>query len=93
MRYLHLLSLSFWFGAGATAAFADKPPLDCSTKSLAAAVAEANTGDTITLSGLCAGPIVVRADSLTLTGVGTAVIDGGGVVMMCSRWRALTVCL
>ncbi len=78
MRYLHLLSLSFWFGAGAMAAFADKPPLDCSKKSLAAAAAKANTGDTITFSGLCAGPIVVRADSLILTGVGTAVIDRGG---------------
>lgn len=85
MRYLHLLSLLFWVVACATEAYADKPPLDCSKKSLAAAVAEANTGDTITFSGVCAGPVVVRADGLTLTGVGTAVIDGGG------RNDALTV--
>jgi hypothetical protein len=64
--------------AGVTSAFADKPPLDCSKKSLASAVADANTGDAINFTGVCAGPVVVHADGLTLTGVGTAVIDGGG---------------
>jgi hypothetical protein len=59
-------------------AFADKPPLDCSKKSLAAAVADAGTGDTINFTGVCKGPVVVQADGLTLAGVGTAVIDGGG---------------
>jgi hypothetical protein len=59
-------------------AFADKPPLDCNKKSLASAVADANTGDTINFTGVCAGPVIVQADGLTLTGVGTAVIDGGG---------------
>jgi hypothetical protein len=78
MQYRQGLSLSFCLIAGVTAALADKPPVDCSKKSLAAAVADANTGDAINFTGICAGPVVVRADGLTLTGVGTAVIDGGG---------------
>src|SRR5262245_48931312 len=77
MRYLRALGVSFCVLAGATAAFADKPPLDCSKKSLADAVAGANTGDAIDFTGVCPGPIVVRTDGLTLTGVGTAIIDGG----------------
>jgi hypothetical protein len=63
---------------GALPAFADKPPLDCSKKSLAAAVANAEPGNTISFTGVCAGPVVVQSDQLTLTGVGTAIIDGGG---------------
>ena len=63
---------------GAATAFADKPPLDCSKKSLAAAVEDANSGDSIEFTGVCKGPVVVRADGLTLTGVGTAIIDGTG---------------
>ena len=78
MRYLKALSVSFCVMAGATSAFAAKPPLDCSRRSLAEVVARANGGDAITFTGVCAGPIVVRTDSLTLTGVGTAIIDGGG---------------
>jgi hypothetical protein len=62
---------------GATAAFADKPPLDCNKRNLANAVAEANTGDVISFTGVCNGPIVIAVDRLTLNGVGTAVIDGG----------------
>jgi hypothetical protein len=78
MRYVQLLSSALWLIAGATAAFADQPPLDCSKKSLASAVAGAAAGDAITFTGLCAGPVVVRTDRLTLTGVGWAIIDGGG---------------
>ncbi len=73
-----MLSLSVLFLAAATPAFADKPPLDCSKKPLAAAVAAAGTGDVITFTGICAGPITVQTDGLTLTGTGTAIIDGGG---------------
>ena len=29
-------------------------------------------------TGVCAGPIVIQADGVTLQGVGTAIIDGGG---------------
>jgi hypothetical protein len=56
---------------------ADQPPLDCGKKSLADAVASAGQGDSIRFTGICAGPVVVRAGGLTLTGVGPAVIDGG----------------
>jgi len=78
MRFSRTLTLSFCVMAGGAAAHADKPPLDCSKKSLAAAVGEADTGTAITFTGICAGPVVVRADGLSLTGVGTAVIDGRG---------------
>ena len=54
-------------------------PLDCSKESLAAAVAGAREKDAvIPFTGVCAGPIVITTDGLTLQGVGTAVIDGGG---------------
>ena len=78
MRFSRTLTLSICVMAAGAAAYADKPPLDCSKKSLAAAVGEADTGTAITFTGICAGPVVVRADGLSLTGVGTAVIDGRG---------------
>ena len=54
-------------------------PLDCSKESLAAAVAGAREKDVvIPFTGVCAGPIVITTDGLTLQGVDTAVIDGGG---------------
>ena len=54
-------------------------PLDCSKKSLAEAVSDVSeTNRTISFTGVCAGPIVIAADGLTLQGVGTAIIDGGG---------------
>ena len=54
-------------------------PLDCSKESLAVAVAGAREKDAvIPFTGVCAGPIVITTDGLTLQGVGTAVIDGGG---------------
>ena len=53
-------------------------PLDCSKESLAAAVAGAREKDVvIPFTGVCAGPIVITTDGLTLQGVDTAVIDGG----------------
>ena len=62
----------------ATSASADQP-LDCSKKSLAVAVAELHATDPIVeFTGVCAGPIVIRAEGVTLQGVGEAVIDGGG---------------
>ena len=77
MRYLQALELSFCLIAGSMTVLADQPPLDCGKKSLANAVASAGQGDSIQFTGICARPVVVRAGGLTLTGVGTAVIDGG----------------
>jgi hypothetical protein len=37
-----------------------------------------DTDRTILFTGVCQGPIVIRTDGLTLKGVGTAIIDGGG---------------
>ena len=62
----------------ATSASADQP-LDCSKKSLAAAVADLQGNNTVfEFTGVCAGPIVIKAEGVTLQGVGDAVIDGGG---------------
>ncbi len=62
----------------ATSMFADKPPLDCSKKSLSAAVADSGANETITFTGVCSGPVVIRTDGLALQGAGAAIIDGGG---------------
>jgi hypothetical protein len=35
-------------------------------------------GENVSFTGVCAGPIVIRADSISLTGLGVAVIDGHG---------------
>src|SRR5262245_64748987 len=56
-------------------------PLNCSTHSLADAVAKAgdksDKASVITFTGVCSGPITVRGQ-VTLQGVGEAIIDGGG---------------
>ena len=85
MRYPRVMLLSFCLLTGAAAAaYADNDTLDCRRKSLADAVKDAHDRDqTIRFTGVCAGPIVIRTDGLSLKGVGTAIIDGG--VVMPSR--------
>ena len=62
----------------ATSASADRP-LDCTKHSLADAVADVgHKAAVITFTGVCAGPVVIRADGVTLQGIGEAIIDGGG---------------
>ena len=80
MRYPRVMLLSFCLLTGASAAaYADNDTLDCRRKSLADAVKDVRDRDqTIRFTGVCAGPIVIRTDGLTLKGVGTAIIDGGG---------------
>ena len=78
MRDLRLWLVSLFVFAAAMAAHADNP-LDCSKKSLAEAVSGVSgTNGILSFTGVCAGPIVIAADGLTLQGVGTAIIDGGG---------------
>lgn len=58
-------------------AFADNP-LDCSKRSLADAIASPrDKAPVITFTGVCAGPLVIQTDGVTLQGVGHAVIEGG----------------
>jgi hypothetical protein len=77
MRHFTIVILSSCLFA-AVPASADQP-LDCSNKSLANAVAGIREKDAmITFTGVCAGPIVIEADGVTLQGVGGAIIDGGG---------------
>ena len=54
LPYLRALGVSFILVAGASTAFADKPAVDCSKKSLAQAVADAGTGESIVFTGICA---------------------------------------
>jgi hypothetical protein len=83
MRNRTSIALSLLLLGAAAPALADPPPLDCGQKSLAAAVADARTQHpVITFTGVCTGPIVVATDGLTLQGVGTAIIDGGGQVAL-----------
>jgi hypothetical protein len=80
--------------AGPAAVYAEREPLDCAQKSLRDAVRDAHDTDrTILFTGVCQGPIVVRTDGLTLQGVGTAIIDGGGhdaITVTGARGVALT---
>ena len=77
MRYSTTILLSSLLFA-ATSASADQP-VDCSKRSLAAAVADASGKDpVIAFTGVCAGPIVIRTEGVTLQGVDEAIIDGGG---------------
>ena len=77
MRNASVLPLALSLCCLTGPAFADKPPLDCGKKSLAKAVDDAKN-DSISFTGICSGPIVIRSDGLSLIGVGTAIIDGGG---------------
>lgn len=53
--------------------------VDCSKKSLQAAVNAAKPGDTVNVSGTCNEQVNVNVRGLTLNGGGTAVIDGTGL--------------
>ena len=77
MRYSAAMLFSFCILALAATAYAENKPLDCAKKSLADAVSD-EKDQTIEFTGVCAGPIVIRTDGLSLIGVGTAIIDGGG---------------
>ena len=81
MRYAVLALLSCCFLSGAAPASADDVVgLDCSQKSLADAVRDVRDDrrTVILFTGICAGPITIRTDGLTIIGVSPAIIDGGG---------------
>lgn len=78
MRDVKSWLVFFCFFACPVLVSAEPPTLDCSRKSLADAVAAVSKNTTISFTGICAGPIEIAIDGLTLRGVGTAVIDGGG---------------
>ena len=52
--------------------------VNCSTGTIAAAIAAAQPGDTIAITGTCNEAVVVNKDGITLDGGGTAIIDGSG---------------
>src|SRR5947208_2679761 len=51
--------------------------VDCAHRSLASAISTGDAQKTIRFTGICSGPILISTDGLSLTGVGTAIIDGG----------------
>jgi hypothetical protein len=77
MRHLSaaLIVLSLYCVSGT--AFAGRPPLDCSKKSLAFAL-RYEKDKSIYFTGTCSGPIVISYDRVSLIGVGSAIIDGNG---------------
>lgn len=79
LRVLRVLCVSLCLLNVASVANAAKGFVDCAKRSLADAVSDVKEKDlTIQFTGVCQGPVVITADGLSLTGVGTAVIDGGG---------------
>jgi nitrous oxidase accessory protein NosD len=78
-RIMWLVSCCVFVSAALGVSAEKTASIDCSKKSLADAVREAtDVSLTINFTGVCTGPVVVAIDGLTLKGVGTAVIDGGG---------------
>ena len=72
-----LLVLTAIGAAGPVLANTDK--VNCGKgESLAKALAKANPGDTIKVTGVCQERVTITTDQLTLDGQGSAVIDGGG---------------
>src|SRR6185369_4037507 len=79
VRKPRILVLSVCLLTGASITHAQKNFVDCSKESLASALAKVTEKDqTIQFTGVCSGPLAIKADGLTLKGVGTAVIDGAG---------------
>jgi hypothetical protein len=79
MRSPTVVLLALAVMAAPATVLAQREPLDCSRRSLADAVANVRDGDrTIQFTGVCAGPIVIKSDGVTLIGVGSAVIEGNG---------------
>ena len=78
MRLTMTALLSSLLLTTAGAATATDDVLDCQNKSLADAIKGKPKGQTINFTGTCTGPIVIDTDGIALTGVGEAIIDGGG---------------
>ena len=78
MRYSTTMLLSLFLLSSATIASAANTVLNCQNKSLADAVKAKVKDQTIIFTGICAGPITIETEGLTLKGTGTAIIDGGG---------------
>ena len=78
MSKLRVLLLPACLIAAATAANAQKSVVDCANESLAPVLEKIKDKRTIEFTGVCSGPVVIRTDGVTLSGFGTAIIDGGG---------------
>ncbi len=76
MQITKMAALSLAVVTLAVSAYADDV-IDCSHRSLAKAVNDGKGPKAVKFTGVCAGPIVISTDGLTITGVGTAIIDGG----------------
>jgi parallel beta-helix repeat protein len=72
------LSAALVVGVGTLLAAPNVRSIDCPRQSLGDAVAKADPGDTLRVTGICHERVVITTDRLTIDGQGTAVIDGGG---------------
>ena len=70
--------VSAFLVASVSVSHAQKSVLDCNLEPLADALTRIKDKQTVQFTGVCSGPVVIRVDGLTLTGVGTAAIDGAG---------------
>jgi hypothetical protein len=77
MNYKRTLAIVFLFLTLTENVLADDQPVDCARRSLASVIS-AEHNKSISFTGTCSGPIVIKTDGLTLTGVGNAIIDGSG---------------
>jgi hypothetical protein len=75
---IHKKTIIFCIVLGATDLVSGAISVDCPNKSLAEEVEKAKPGETITFTGTCVGPVSIRTSGLTLTGTGSAVINGNG---------------
>ena len=66
----------FCFVLGFSSLTSGAETLDCAKKSLAQEIEKTKSGDTITFTGVCLGPVIIRTDNLSLNGTGSAVVDG-----------------
>jgi len=73
-----LLLVSAFLVASVPVSQAQKNVIDCNLEPLAEALGRIKDRQTVQFTGVCSGPVAIRVDGLTLTGVGTAAIDGAG---------------
>jgi len=78
MSTLRSLLLPACLIASTTVAHAQQNVVDCATEALAPVVEKVKDKRTIQFTGVCTGPLVIRTDGVTLSGLGAAIIDGGG---------------
>jgi hypothetical protein len=75
---IHRFAIAALCFAGVAAAAPKTFNVDCGSRdTISGALASADPGDTLRISGVCSEKVIIRTDGITLAGVGGAVIQGG----------------